>query len=49
MELVQYGGSERNDIVRFDDVAMIVSAAARLTIMIQGKQRNAKAQQRTYT
>ena len=26
MELVQYGGSERNDIVRFDDVAMIVSA-----------------------
>ncbi len=26
MELVQYGGSERNVIVRFDDVAMIVSA-----------------------
>ena len=26
MELVQYGGSERNDIVRFDDVLMIVSA-----------------------
>ncbi len=26
MELVQYGGSERNVIVRFDDVVMIVSA-----------------------